>query len=164
MSETLTKEILVDAIQKSKETTISGVWKYLGHKSVISGSQGKRIRELIPNHLELLEANKKGTIVNADKTQVEIVAKVSETHIPTKEKSAGGFRDGSNYAVLFTEGNKDYITKKELITRVAKLTNRSEVLVGYDYGVMGSKKSKSNGRANIDRTTVPGKIKIVPKL
>lgn len=173
MSDTLTKELLVDAIQKSKATTISGVWRYLGHKSSISGSQGKRIRELVPNHLELLEANKNGTLVQAKKTPVTVVqaektpvtvVKDSTTPAPKKEKGAGGFRNGSNYAVLFAEGNKEHVTRDQLVARVAKLTNRSEKLVMFDYYVMSNKTHKSNGgRAMIDETSVTGKVKIVPQ-
>lgn len=174
MSETLTKEILVNAIQKSKATTISGVWKYLGHKSAISGGQSKKIKELVPNHMELLEANKNGTVVAAEKiaqpaapaiaTKVAVPAKTT-TPAETKETGAGGFRAGSNYAILFAEGNKGYTTKAELLARVAKITGRPEKLVGFDYGVMGSANSKSNGgRAMIDKKTVPGKVKIVPRV
>ena len=169
MSNTLTKEILVDAIQKSKATTISGVWKYLGHKSAISGSQGKRIRGLVPNHLELLEANKNGTLVKAEKTQVKAeetqvkaVTQVPKTHTPKKGKGPGGFRAGSNYAVLFEEGNKGYATRDELITRVAKITGKEERLVKFGLKtVMQYPNHKSNnGRARIDEYA--GKIRILP--
>jgi hypothetical protein len=167
MSTVLTKEILIDAIQKSKATSISGVWKHLGHKSAISGSQGKKIRELVPNHLELFEANKKGITIAASKTAqplattVKMVKTVKTAKTP-KAKGAGGFREGSHYAILFAEGNKGYTTMAELIAKVAKLTNRPEKLVKFDYYVMSNKTHKSNGgRAMIDTESVPGKVKIV---
>jgi hypothetical protein len=164
MSKVLTKEILIDAIQKSKATSISGIWKQLGHKSAISGSQGKKIRELVPNHLELFEANKKGITIVANKTVQPLVktTKVVKTPKTPKAKGAGGFREGSHYAILFAEGNKGYTTMAELIATVAQLTNRPEKLVKFDYYVMSNKTHKSNGgRAMIDTEGVPGKVKII---
>jgi len=177
MSVTLTKEILVEAIQKSKATSISGVWKYLGHNSAISGGQSKRIKELVPNHLELLEANKNGTVIAAEKIaqpvtqvaqpvaqapeQVTATAKTIKPSAPKKAKGPGGFRASSHYAILFAEGSKTFADKSELITRVAKITGRSETLVKYDLDVMKYTKSKTNGgRARLEEKN--GKIKIVP--
>lgn len=169
MSGTMTKEILVDAIQKSKATSISGVWKYLGHASAISGSQSRKIKELVPNCLELIEKNK-GVFTAAEKTVQSVakvvtpkIAKTPKTQAPKKVPGAGGFRQNSGYAALFAEGSKSYTTKEELIAQVSKITGKSEVKVTFDYGVIGSPASKSNGsRAMLDRTTVPGKVKVIP--
>jgi hypothetical protein len=165
---------------KSKATTISGIWKALGHTSAISGGQGKKIRELVPNHLQLLEHNR-GVVSTAEKTaqpvtqvaqpvaqapeQVTATAKAPKTHAPKitieKAKGPGGFRAGSHYAILFAEGSKTFADKSELITRVAKITGRSETLVKYDLDVMKYTKSKTNGgRARLEEKN--GKIKIVP--
>jgi len=180
MSEVLTKETLVKAIAESKATTISGVWRHLGHQSAISGGQSKRIKELVTNYMELLEANKNGTVVTAEKTvqpiqvaqpvaqapeQVTVKApktpKTSKTSAPKKAKGPGGFRAGSHYAILFAEGSKAFADKSELITRVAKITGRSETLVKYDLDVMKYTKSKTNaGRTRVEEKN--GKIKIVP--
>ncbi len=150
----LTKEGLVEAIQKSKATTVSGLWKYLGHKSAISGSQSKKIKELVPNHEELFSANKTGTVVEAEKTPVE-------TNAPASKEKVGGFRNGTHYAILFAEGNKGFIDRKELITKVAQLTGRPEKLVKYDYGVMQCTAHKSNrNRAKVIEDS-EGKVRIV---
>ena len=167
MSTVLTKEVIVDVIAKSKATSISGIWKALGHSSAISGGQGKKIRELVPNHLELFKANKNG-VIPAEKTvqpqtTPALVAKATKAPKITKVKGAGGFRDGSGYASLFAEGSKGYTTKAELLGKVAKLTGKTEVQVAFAYGVMGSIDHPSNKkRAMLDRNTVAGKVKVVP--
>lgn len=171
---TMTKETLIDAFQKSKATTITGVWRYLGHKSAISGRQTSQIRKLVPNYMELLKSNQNATNIKAEKTpttgQVPTVvtppvvtppvASQVEKTTNKKPKGAGGFRNGSNYSVLFAEGNKDFIALNELVDKVAKLTNRTEKLVMFDYYVMCNTQHKSNGgRAKVEEKD--GKIRIV---
>ena len=146
----LTKEVIEDAIVKSKATSISGVWKALGHQSNISGGQGRKIKELLPNCLELLEQNK-GVVATAEKT-VQPVAKVVTPKIVNskvvrekKAKGAGGFRAGSSYETLYTEGNKSYATRDELVSRVAKITGKTEKVILFSFYVMSNTTHKSNG-------------------
>ena len=175
--EAMTKESLTEAIKKSKATTISGLWKALGHKSAISGSQGKKIRELVPNHQELFEANKKGDLaVKEESNQVAVAQKEDATtkeiiapkakKVTVKKEKVGGFRAGSNYAVLFAEGSKEFIDRDELIAKVAKLTGREETLVAFDLTVMDYPSHTSNKyRTDIepyDKSHKAGLIKIVP--
>jgi hypothetical protein len=169
-SNVLTKDVLVKAFQDSKATSISGVWKHLGHHSAISGSQSKRIKETVPNYLQLIEVNKglvstavKTPVVKTVKVAVVEVAKTTKAVRVPKVKGAGGFRQSSNYATLFAEGSKNYVTKEELIAQVSKITGQSMEKTTFNYGVIGSPYSKSNGRrAMLDRWTVEGKIKVVP--
>jgi hypothetical protein len=54
------------------------------------------------------------------------------------------YRPGTLYATLFTEGNREYIAKDELIKKVAELTGKSEKVVGFAYAVLKSPKHRSN--------------------
>jgi hypothetical protein len=70
------------------------------------------------------------------------------------------YRTGTLYGTLFTEGNKDYIVKPDLIAKVAELMGKSVKVVGFAYEVLKSKGHRSNkGRS----TTIEqdGKIKLV---
>lgn len=182
MSEKLTKEKIIDVISKSKTTTISGIWKYLGHSSAISGGQGKKIRELVPNYLQLLEANKKGTLVTAEKTAekteapvtvpvqpaVATVTPAAEPGVPKKAvkkedkpKGAGGFRANTGYAILFAEGSKGFADPDELIKRVAKIKGKEERLVRYDLETVMYYPSHPSNRGRADVEEKDGKIKII---
>jgi hypothetical protein len=71
------------------------------------------------------------------------------------------YRPGTLYGTLFGEGNKDYISKDELIKRVAETTGKSEKVVNFAYQVLKSPKHRSNK----NRSTVieeGGKIKLIP--
>jgi hypothetical protein len=60
------------------------------------------------------------------------------------------YRPGTLYGTLFTEGNRDYVAKADLIAKVAKLTGKSEKVVGYAYDVLKAKTHRSNkGRSTV---------------
>jgi hypothetical protein len=70
------------------------------------------------------------------------------------------YRVGTLYATLFTEGNRDYIVKADLIAKVAELMGKSVKVVGFAYEVLKSKGHRSNkGRS----TTIEedGKVKLI---
>jgi hypothetical protein len=70
------------------------------------------------------------------------------------------FRPGTLYATLFVEGNKDYISKDELIARVAELTKKSEKVVNFAFQVLKSQKHRSNkGRNTLLEEN--GKVKLI---
>jgi hypothetical protein len=65
------------------------------------------------------------------------------------------------YETLFTEGNRGYITKDELIRKVAKMTGKPEKVVGYAYQVL----KNPNHPSNMGRTTAlneADKVKLIP--
>ena len=71
------------------------------------------------------------------------------------------YRAGTLYASLFTEGNRDYVSKDELIRKVADTTGKSEKVVNFAFQVLKSPKPRSNK----NRSTVieeDGKIKLIP--
>ena len=70
------------------------------------------------------------------------------------------YRQGTLYGTLFTEGNRDYIAKDELIKRVAELTGKSEKVVNFAFAVLKSPSHRSNKK----RSTLleeNGKIKLI---
>ena len=70
------------------------------------------------------------------------------------------YRPGTLYGTLFTEANKDYILKDELIRKVAEMTNKSEKVVGFAYQVLKSPKHRSNkGRSTVIEEN--GKVKLI---
>jgi len=173
MSEVMTKEALVEAFQKSKAVTISGVWRYLGHKSAISGSQSKRIKELVPNYMSLLEDSKNGITVQSEKIPVAVqevktttesvvaeVAAPKKTYYVKKAKGAGGIRAGSCLEILFREGSKDFIALDELLEKVAKIKGKSKAKVKNDFTSMNYP-NHTNNRGRADVVEKDGKIKII---
>jgi hypothetical protein len=70
------------------------------------------------------------------------------------------YRTGTLYGTLFTEGNRDYICKPELIAKVAQLMGKSVKVVGFAYEVLKSKGHRSNkGRSTAIEQD--GKVKLV---
>lgn len=139
---TLTTETLTAAINKSHAKTISELWRFLGHKSAISGSQSKKIRELVPTADALLAANKAGKPV-----QVVAAAKAPTTNV-TKGTKIGGYRAGSDYATIYAEGNKGFTDVDAFITHVAKVLGKAEKLVRYSYYVVAPKKIDAKSPSN----------------
>jgi hypothetical protein len=70
------------------------------------------------------------------------------------------YRAETLYAILFTEGNRDYIGKAELIKRVAELTGKSEKVVGFAYDVLKSKTHRSNKNRSTELTE-GDKVKLI---
>jgi hypothetical protein len=70
------------------------------------------------------------------------------------------YRPTSMYGVLYVEGSRGYIARDELIKKVAKLTGKSEKLVGFGFQVLRS----PTHRSNKNRSTVieeDGRIKLI---
>ena len=71
------------------------------------------------------------------------------------------YRAGTLYGTLFVEGNRDYISKDELIKRVAQLTGKSEKVVGFAYQVLKGPKHRSNKNRSTELTE-GDKVKLIP--
>ena len=68
----------------------------------------------------------------------------SKVSLAAKASPDCPYRPGTLYGTLFTEGNRDYISKDELIKKVAEKTGKSEKVVGFAYQVLKSKGHRSN--------------------
>ena len=71
------------------------------------------------------------------------------------------YRPGTLYGALFVEGNRDYITKAELIKRVAETTGKSEKVVNFAFAVLKSPKHRSNKNRSTELTE-DDKVKLIP--
>jgi hypothetical protein len=79
----------------------------------------------------------------------------------TAAQNPNGYRVGTLYDTLFTEGSRGFIARDELIRRVAKLTGKSEKVVGFAYQVL----KNPNHPSNMRRSTVINegdKVKLIP--
>jgi hypothetical protein len=54
------------------------------------------------------------------------------------------YRANTLYGTLFVEGNRDYVSKEELIKRVAEMTGKSEKVVNFAFQVLKSPSHRSN--------------------
>lgn len=70
------------------------------------------------------------------------------------------YRPGTLYSSLFIEANRDYVSKDELIKRVAEMTGKSEKVVGFAYSVLKSPKHRSNKNRSTELTE-GDKVKLI---
>jgi len=70
------------------------------------------------------------------------------------------YRVGTLYASLFIEANRDYVSKGELIKRVAEMTGKSEKVVSFAYQVLKSKTHRSNKNRSTELTE-GDKVKLI---
>lgn len=73
------------------------------------------------------------------------------------------YRPETLYGTLFTEGNKDYILKDELLKKVAEMTKKPVKSVEFAFQVLKSKNHRSNcGRSClIESDDGTGKVKFI---
>ena len=64
------------------------------------------------------------------------------------------------YGILFTEANRDYIGKAELIKKVAEKTGKSEKVIGFAYQVLKSPSHRSNKNRSAE-ITEGDKVKLI---
>jgi hypothetical protein len=77
----------------------------------------------------------------ARKTKLKPQRRLTNAVAPNPDRP---HRVGTLYASLFTEGNRDYVSKDELIRKVAELTGKSEKVVNFAFQVLKSPKPRSN--------------------
>jgi hypothetical protein len=70
------------------------------------------------------------------------------------------YRSSSLYGVLFAEANRDYVSKDELLKRVAEKTGKPIRSVEFAYQVLKSKSHKSNGGRSCELQE-DGKVKLI---
>ena len=71
------------------------------------------------------------------------------------------YRAGTLYAALFVAGNADYVSKDELIRKVADTTGKSEKVVNFAFQVLKSPKHRSNKNRSTELTE-GDKVKLIP--
>jgi hypothetical protein len=70
------------------------------------------------------------------------------------------YRAGTLYASLFVAGNADYVSKDELIRKVAETTGKSEKVVNFAFAVLKSPTHRSNKNRSAELTE-GDKVKLI---
>lgn len=159
MSKTI--EINAESIRKALETTkctsLTGLWKALGGSGSVSGSSAKKMREAFPDIEVILAGNKAGTaksegavlplkdkqVRKADKKP----ANSPKSTISRHQKNP--FREGSSYGLLVdliaAVGSKG-IGKETLLAEFCRLSGKDLQHAKYDLAVINSASEDSDKR------------------
>jgi hypothetical protein len=148
-------ETIKQALQSSKLTSLTGLWKSLGGSGSVSGSASKKMREAVPG-IEKTLAENKGKTAKAEgsvettagkrlpKTDKKPAKATKKSAVPRNLKNP--FREGSGYSLLVdllaNAGSKG-IGKPDLIKAYAKATGKDEQHCKYDLAVILSASSDS---------------------
>jgi len=154
---TYTREMILAAA--SNCTTISAVARKLNCcGSKLSGNTATMLRTICPELEGILRGNKEGTSTICP---VKTLRKLSPNDVP--DDSENPYRVGSTYNLLFREGSKIFIAKKELIEKVAALTGKNPKCIAYSLSVLCHKSHSSNlGRSTALRDDKEGTIILIP--
>lgn len=154
----ITAETIKKALESSKPTSLTGLWKTLGGSGSVSGSASKRMREEFPGIETILAGNKEKTAKadgaieplkpkpakKADKKPAKAVAK---SKYPRHAKNP--FRPGSGYGLILdiiaNAGSKG-IGKEDLLNAYCKATGKDIVHAMYDLAVINSASETSEKR------------------
>lgn len=147
-------ESIRKALESSKPTSLTGLWKALGGSGSVSGSASKKMREAVPGIEGILAGNKAGTaksegaVVPLKGKQVRKAdkkpAKSPKSTIPRHPKNP--FREGSGYGLLvdlLAQAGAKGIGKPELIKAYAKASGKDEQHSKYDLAVILSASTNS---------------------
>ena len=148
----LNAESISKALESTKCTSLTGLWKALGGSGSVSGSASKRMREAVPGVEAILAENKANAgSVKSERPVVSPKAKRSpkadkkpakaskKSAIPRHPKNP--FREGSGYGLLvdiIADAGADGIGKETLLKKYCRLKNKSEKLARYDLAVINS--------------------------
>jgi len=150
---TYTREQILAAA--SNCTTISAVARRLGCcKSKLSGNTAKMLRSLCPEMEGILKGNKEGTSTESPMTTLR---KLSPNDFPDENP----YRAGSTYALIFKIGSTGYMTKAELIEKVASTTEKSPKCISFSLEVLCRRGHSSNHGSMALRDQDGKKIKLI---
>lgn len=161
MSKTI--EINVDSINKalesSKPTSLSSLWKALGGSGSVSGSAAKKMREAVPGIEAILAENKgktakaEGRVVPTKSKQGQKATKktaktAAKTGIPRHPKNPYRNSD-SGYGLLLdliaNAGSKG-IGKEALLSKYCEISGKDLQHAKYDLAVINSARQDSDKR------------------
>ena len=148
-------ESIRNALESSKPTSLTGLWKALGGSGSVSGSSAKKMREAFPDIEAILAGNKAGTAKSeggdvspkskpAQKAEKKPAKAPKKSAVPRHPKNP--FREGSGYGLLvdlLAQAGSKGIGKPELIKAYAKATGKDEIHCRYDLAVILSASSDS---------------------
>ena len=164
----ITKEAVLQAIEKSQTVTISDLYWAMGGSSKPSGAFSSKVRELVPDIQARLDAHKgKPTDKSGDPQEPSALAtpttKSAKAAKPTKVKHGkeskpvrkskfprhpqNPFRDGSAYAICFDvmASQKTGVSRDHLLPILAQETGKDKKHAAYDLSVLLSAKESATG-------------------
>ena len=160
-------ETIKNALESSKPTSLTGLWKSLGGSGSVSGSSAKKMRDAFTGIEAILAENKAGTAkaeggevspkTKPAKKAEKKPAKSPKSTIPRHPKNP--FREGSGYGLLVdliaATGSKG-IGKEDLLKAYCKASGKDLTHAKYDLAVINSARedSEKRHRSAADRFTI----------
>jgi hypothetical protein len=137
----MTAEAVNKALEASKATSLTGLYRALGGSGSIPGSTAKRMRELVGDLEERLAKNKAvGSPATKPTAKKEPkAAKPKASRVPRHPQNP--FREGSNYGTLvdlIAQAGQTGVSKDSLIKSYCRATGKEERLAKYDLSVIVS--------------------------
>ena len=151
-------ESIKKALESSKPTSLTGLWKALGGSGSVSGAVAKKMREEFSGIEEILAENKagtakaEGTVVSAKakrlpKTDKKPAKASRKSAVPRHPKNP--FREGSGYGLLVdliaSVGSKG-IGKETLMAEFCRISGKDLQHAKYDLAVINSASETSERR------------------
>ena len=151
---TFTKDQILAAATNC--TTITALAQRLGCcGSKLSGGTATMLRTICPELEGILRGNKEGTSTVCAAKE----GKLSPNDFP--DDSENPYRQGSVYALIFKVGSVGYMTKAEIIDKVAAITGKPAKCIGYSLEVLCRKGHSSNHGSMALRNEDGKRIKLI---
>lgn len=136
----MTAEAVSKALDESKATSLTGLYKAMGGSGSIPGSTAKRMRELVGDLEERLASNKVvGSPATKRAEKEPKAAKPKASKIPRHPQNP--FREHSGYGTLvdlIAQAGSDGIAKDALVKAYCRATGKQERLAKFDLSVIVS--------------------------
>jgi len=142
----LTKESILKALEASKATSVSALYRAMGGGNSIPGSTARRIRSLVPDIGERLETNKSGK-PNA-KESIEPKSRAATRHSsPYPRHPANRYREGSSYALAFDilAAHPSGLSRQRLLEMYAKASGATQDRARFNLAVVLSPRESATG-------------------
>lgn len=151
-------ESIKNALESSKPTSLTGLWKALGGSGSVSGSSAKKMREAVPGIAGVLAGNKAGTAKPeggevspkskpAQKAEKKPAKAPKKSAVPRHPKNK--FREGSGYGLildLIADAGSKGIGKEDLLKAYCKASGKDLTHAKYDLAVINSAREDSEKR------------------
>ena len=146
--QSITESRVIEALNATRPTSLTALYRAMGGQGSVPGSTGKKIREIVPDIAERLEANKavgtsKSKRVKAPKSLQPSGKSRSQKKWPRHRLNP--FREGSGYATAFDilAGHKDGLHKAKWSELYCKATGKDAAHARYDLAVLLSARDSS---------------------
>lgn len=150
-------ESISKALEFSKPTSLTGLWKALGGSGSVSGSASKKMREAFPTIETILAGNKgkstkaEGPVVSTETKRVQKAekrpSKSPKSSLPRHPKNP--FRINSGYSLLLdliADAGSKGIGKEDLLKAYCKASGKDLTHAKYDLAVINSAREDSEKR------------------